>query len=114
MSRRSIRGHLRGWEKYGETDAIASLYEGRKGVYLALTAARRLIDTVAQEREDANEIANALDVQRQAVSADLTISVSRRVGEMFIFGGAAHLLKIQEGLFVPSDLTPSINQGLTI
>jgi hypothetical protein len=90
----------------GDTDAIASLYEGRKGVYLALTVARRLIDRVAQEGADPNEIANALDVQRQAASADLTISVSRRLGEMYIFGGAAHLLRTQEDLFVPSDLTP--------
>jgi hypothetical protein len=90
----------------GDTDAIASLYEGREGVYLALTAARKLIDTVAQGAANPNEIANELDAQKQAVSGDLTISVSRRIGEIYIFGGAAHLLRTQDDLFVPSDLTP--------
>ncbi len=90
---------------YGERTALQYLYDIRKGTYFGVTYAKDLIDKFSPS-DDFGAIADALDAQRQKITANRTSSIATWIGETAALGYLAGVIRRGNEMHVPSDDTP--------
>jgi hypothetical protein len=89
----------------GDPQAVAQLYEQRRGAKSAIAYALPLLGNTAIGDREPIEAINQLKAHSREVAMDQTLSVDQRRAQVFVFSVIATSLQSQTEFLIPSDKT---------